>query len=59
MSKVKVFYQNHRNLILEILRFLIVGGLATIVDWLVSFTVSALLPEIKICTWSVKDSLAT
>ena len=59
MSKVKVFYQNHRNLILEILRFLIVGGLATIIDWLVSFTVSALVPEIKISTWSVKDSLAT
>ncbi len=59
MSKVKVFYQNHRNLILEILRFLIVGGLATIIDWLVSFTVSALLPEFKISTWSVKDSLAT
>ena len=34
-NKLSAFYQKHKNIILEILRFLLVGGLATVIDFLV------------------------
>jgi putative flippase GtrA len=42
------FFVKHKSLILEILRFLIVGGLATLVDWIISFAVSAITPSVMI-----------
>ena len=59
MKKILLFYQKNRSLILEIIRFLLVGGLATLVDWLISFLVSAYCPEWIIYSWNIKDSLAT
>ncbi len=34
-SKISKFYDNHKKTILEILRFLLVGGLATIIDYII------------------------
>lgn len=58
-SKLHIFYTEHKDLLWEIFRFLLVGGLATIVDWLVSFFVSAITPDIMVSSWNVKDTLAT
>lgn len=58
-SKLRIWYLSHKDLLWEIFRFLLVGGLATIADWLVSFIVSAITPEIMISSWNVKDTLAT
>lgn len=40
------FFVKHKELLMEILRFLIVGGLATLVDWGVSFLVSAITTSV-------------
>ncbi len=40
------FFSKHKELLLEIIRFLIVGGLATLVDWAISFLVSAITPSV-------------
>lgn len=53
------FYQKHKDLIWEIFRFLLVGGLATVVDWAVSFILSAILPAMSLNTWNIKDALST
>ena len=44
------FFVAHKDLLLEILRFLIVGGLATLVDWIISFIVTAITPSVMIGT---------
>lgn len=58
--KLKELYLKHRDLIWEIFRFLIVGGLATLVDWAVSFVSEEyLLPEIILGNWHIEKALAT
>ncbi len=51
--------QSTKSLILEIIRFLLVGGLATLVDWFISYLLSAVLPTLNAGSWNVKDTLAT
>lgn len=51
--------QSTKSLILEIIRFLLVGGLATLVDWFISYLLSAILPTLNAGSWNVKDTLAT
>ena len=53
------FFTKHKDLLLEFLRFLLVGGLATIFDWLVSFTISALFPDLIVGNWNIKSTIAT
>lgn len=53
------FFIKHKDLLLEFLRFLLVGGLATIFDWLVSFTISALFPDLIVGNWNIKSTIAT
>ncbi len=51
--------QSTKSLIFEIIRFLLVGGLATLVDWFISYLLSAVLPNINAGSWNVKDTIAT
>lgn len=53
------FYKKHKDLIWEIFRFLLVGGFATIVDWSISFLVSAIFPSVYLLVWNLKDALST
>lgn len=39
------FFKKHKKIILEFIRFLIVGGLATLVDWAVSFLICSITPN--------------
>ncbi len=50
--------QSVKSLIFEFIRFLLVGGLATLVDWLVSFLLSAVLPTMNVGSWNVKDTIS-
>lgn len=56
---IRFFYRRHRALIWEIFRFLVVGGLATLVDWVVCYFADLWIPEIKCGNWSVDKTLAT
>lgn len=51
--------QNKKDLFWEIFRFLLVGGLATVVDWAVCFVAEMLLPEMIVGNWHVEKSIAT
>ena len=42
------FFKKHKDLIFEFLRFLIVGGLATLIDWFVSFLFSSIIPSVMV-----------
>lgn len=53
------FYQKHKDLLWEIFRFLLVGGLATVVDWAICYAVEYFLPEIMVGNWHVEKSIAT
>ena len=52
-------YYKHKDLFWEIFRFLLVGGLATIIDWGVCYMVEAFMPEILVYNWHVEKSIAT
>lgn len=54
----KGFYFKHKDLLWEIFRFLLVGGLATIVDWAICFVANLLIPEIKFGNWSFNNAIA-
>ena len=56
---MKDFFKRHQKIILEIIRFLLVGGFATLVDWLISFIVKAILPSIMVSSWDVSGTIAT
>ena len=58
-SKIKEFYNKHKDILWEIFRFLLVGGLATIVDWAICYLVEALLPSITWGNFSVHKAIAT
>lgn len=53
------FYKKHKDILWEIFRFLLVGGLATIVDWGICYIVEFLMPEIILGNWHVEKSIAT
>ncbi len=53
------FYNKHRDILWEIFRFLLVGGLATIVDWGICYIVEFFMPEIIFGKWHVEKSIAT
>ena len=53
------FFKKNKNIILEIIRFLLVGGLATLVDWGVSFLVKAIMPLIMVNSWDVSGTIST
>ena len=42
------FFLKHKKIILEIIRFLLVGGLATLVDWAISFFVTSITPSVMV-----------
>ena len=42
------FFLKHKKMILEIIRFLLVGGLATLVDWAISFFVTSITPSVMV-----------
>lgn len=51
--------QTKKELLLEILRFLVVGGLATAIDWAICFIVEKVLPEWVLGNWHIEKSVAT
>ena len=53
------FLKKHKKIMLEILRFLLVGGFATLVDWGVSFLVKAIMPSIMVGSWDVAGTIST
>lgn len=53
------FFKKNKNIIFEIIRFLLVGGLATLVDWGVSFLVKAIMPLIMVNSWDVSGTIST
>ncbi|MDY5898891.1 MAG: GtrA family protein [Bacilli bacterium] len=42
------FFKKNKKLILEIIRFLLVGGFATLVDWAISFFVTSITPSVMV-----------
>ena len=46
--KEESFFVKHRKLIFEIIRFLLVGGFATLVDWAISFFVTSITPSVMV-----------
>lgn len=56
---MKEFFIKNKRMILEIIRFLLVGGLATLLDWGVSFLVKAILPSIMVNSWDVSGTIST
>ncbi len=48
-----------KDLFWEIFRFLLVGGLATIIDWSICFIVEYFLPEIILGNWHIEKAIAT
>ena len=56
---MKEFFIKNKRIIMEIIRFLLVGGLATLLDWGVSFLVKAILPSIMVNSWDVSGTIST
>lgn len=56
---MKEFFIKNKRIILEIIRFLLVGGLATLLDWAVSFLAKAIFPSIMVNSWDVSGSIST
>ena len=51
------FFKKHKDLIMEILRFLLVGGSATLIDWVISFVICAVTPSVMLGTLDVTHTL--
>lgn len=56
---IMAFYHKHKIILWEIFRFLLVGGLATLVDWAICWVAKSIIPTIMVGNWSVDKSLAT
>ena len=55
------FFIKHKKILLEILRFLLVGGLATLIEWIIAYIVVAFLPTIIVesINWNVSGTIGT
>ena len=51
--------QTKKELLFEILRFLIVGGVATIIDWVICFVLEKILPTWVVGNWHIEKTVAT
>lgn len=50
--------QTKKQLFYEILRFLLVGGLATLVDFVISYLLEGILPKWSLGSWSISGAVA-
>jgi putative flippase GtrA len=59
ISKKDNFFVKHKDILLEILRFLIVGGLATLIEWVIAYVIVAVFPPLRLDTWNVTEAIGT